>query len=92
MGDNLQDLSAERMLADALSRADRQRYFDKLHIKEQADIRIAENYLISIFIGRQDGVPYEKCIPAGPRKWLIEMLNKHHTYFGGIPMIKGITN
>lgn len=85
------DLSAENLLEAAVARADRQRYFDNLNMKEQGDIRIAENYLISLMLGRQRGIPFDKCLPERNRKWLAAQIDKHSVYFCGIPMIDGVT-
>lgn len=86
MSDHI-SLSAEDLLSRSLQEVERQQYFKRLDLKQRADIKIAEEYLLQVYVAVQRGLPARQAMDERKWQFLSRTINAHTGYFGGIQML-----
>lgn len=70
-----------------LNEAERQRYYNKLTLKQKADIRIAEHYIMKCMSLGMSGFVPTSALTKDQLSFLHMQVRKHNKYFAGFDLI-----
>lgn len=83
------DLAAE--LEYRLARAGAKRYLERLDLKQRADVKIAEDYMLRAAAAGRKGARPSSALTEAQLRFLTRMINQHGPYFSGaLPIIGGL--